>query len=145
MPRGLNYDPAMRSDDVDAFAVLQDIVRRRGQFGHAQHLELAWTCLASRRFEQAVAQVISAIRRFSVLHGASERYHDTITRAWLRVVAIHVAESRAASFDEFIAANPVLMDQGLLGRHYSAELLRSQAARSAWVDPDIRAFPSLAA
>jgi len=134
----------MRPEDEDAFAVLRDIAQRRGQFGHGQHLELAWTCLASSPFEQAAQRVVSAIRRFSVLHGAGERYHDTITRAWLRVVAIHVADSGAASFDDFIAANPALMDQRLLGRHYSAELLRRDEARSAWVDPDIRAFPVLA-
>lgn len=135
----------MNPDDENALAVVSDIVARRGQFGHPQHLELAWTCLRSSTFEQAAQRVVAAIQGFAAHHGSGQRYHDTITRAWLRVVALHVSGSRAASFDDFIAAHPALMDQGLLGRHYSAELLRSEAARIGWVDPDIRAFPALAA
>ncbi|HLW96060.1 MAG TPA: hypothetical protein VKS25_11845 [Solirubrobacteraceae bacterium] len=132
----------MHAPDEDAFAALRDIVERRGQFGHAQHLELAWTCLRSSPFEQAAARVDAAIRRFAVLHGASDRFHGTITRAWLRVVEIHMTERRAASFDDFIAAYPALLNKDLLARHYSAELLSSEQARVGWVDPDVRAFPA---
>ena len=87
--------------------MIEEIVHRRGQFGHAQHLELAWTCLASAPFERAEEKVTAAIRHFSALHGAGERYHDTITRAWLRVVGIHASVSGATSFDAVHRGQPV--------------------------------------
>ena len=37
---------------------------------------------------------------------------------------------------------PGLLDGGLLTRHWSAELLATSAARSTWVDPDLRPLPA---
>jgi hypothetical protein len=67
------------------------------------------------------------------LRSDDENALAVVSDAWLRVVAIHVTGGHATSFDDFIAAHPALVDQGLLGRHYSAELLRSDEARAGWV------------
>ena len=55
-----------------------------------------------------------------------ERYNRTLTLFWVRLVA-HVSERRpAATFTEFLDAEPWLLDPGLARRHYSAELLSSR-------------------
>jgi hypothetical protein len=134
-------DAAMDHGDL---STLSGILERRGRFGHSEHLELAWSFLASYPLEDATRRTVSMIRHVATLHGASDRYHDTITKAWVRLVAVHMSGDRRNSFDDFIAENEGLLDPGLLERHYSSNALRSHAARKRWIEPDVRRLPALA-
>jgi hypothetical protein len=124
--------------------ILQRILATRGGFGHREHLELAWTCLDRYDLATAHEAVRTAVRHVADLHGMPDRYHETLTRSWVHVVALHRALGAGDSFDAFIAANPALLAKDLLGRHYSRSLLQSGAARARWAQPDLGAFPALA-
>lgn len=130
--------------DEQPLEILHRIVATRGGFGHREHLELAWTCLERYGTDGAHAAVSAAVRHIADRHGMPDRYHETITRSWVHVVALHRALDAADSFDAFIAAHPALLTKDLLGRHYSAPLLHSATARAHWAEPDLRAFPALA-
>ncbi len=130
----------MRDRDLKA---LTEILETRGRFGHREHLELAWTYLARYRIETAQRAMASAIRHVAGLHGAPDRYHETITLSWLHLVAVHRKCSDAGTFDQFIADNPELLDPHLLGGHYSSELLATQNARARWIEPNLRELPVL--
>jgi hypothetical protein len=122
---------------------LERIMRSLGGFGHREHLELAWSFLRRYPVEVAASSVVSAIRHAARLHGGLDRYHETRTRAWVRLVALRIDGAGAGdSFDAFIAVNPGLPERGLLERHYSPALLHSEPARAAWAEPDLRAFPA---
>jgi hypothetical protein len=124
--------------------IVERIVAARGDFGHREHLELAWTCLASHGdVDSAHRAVAAAVRHVARRHGMPDRYHETLTRAWVHVVALHRALAPGDSFGAFIAAHPRLLERDLLNHHYSQPLLRSQAARRRWAEPDLRAFPVL--
>ncbi len=43
--------------------------------------------------------------------------------------------------DEFIDANPTLLDRGIMLTHYSAEVLFSEEARRRFVAPDLDGIP----
>lgn len=130
--------------DEPGVDILHRILATRGDFGHREHLELAWTCLERYDLDAAHHAVATAVRHVAALHGMPERYHETITRSWVHVVALHRALDAADSFDAFIAAHPVLLTKDLLSRHYSAPVLGSKAARARWAEPDLRAFPAVA-
>jgi hypothetical protein len=125
--------------------ILRRIIETRGGFGHPQHIELAWTYLDRYDLDLAHEAVAGAIRHVAELHGAPDKYHQTITRAWVHLVAVHRAHSHAASFDEFIAGNAGLLDRHLLRRHYSRGRIASCEARAGWLAPDLRPLPELAA
>lgn len=131
----------MRNADVE---LLESIIRTRGGFGHREHLELAWTYLRLYPIEEAEGVMIAAIRRVARRHGAEDKYHETITRAWLRCVAVHMQRWGAESFATFIERNPDLLDGRLLEHFYSRELIFGEPARAVWVDPDLRPLPALA-
>lgn len=131
----------MRDTDLD---VLRRIIESRGGFGHPQHIELAWSYLDRYDVEAAQEAVAAAIRHVAELHGAADKYHQTITRAWVHLVAVHRARTDASSFDEFISGNAGLLDRHLLTRHYSRERIGSREARAAWLEPDLRALPAFA-
>jgi hypothetical protein len=124
--------------------ILHDILGRGAGFGHRQHVELAWRCLARHDADQAADSVAAAIRQVAEAHGQPAKFHQTITRSWVQCVAVHRERWPAAGFEEFLDRNPQLLDSGLLGHFYSAELLASLEARSQWVAPDLHPLPALA-
>ncbi len=121
---------------------LQRIVGRAANFGHREHLELAWTYLGRHDFARASAAMGAAIRHIAELHGAGAKYHETLTAAWFQLVAVHRARSHAATFEEFIGESPELMDRQLLERHYSQQLIAGERARSEPVAPDLLKLPT---
>ena len=124
--------------------ILEEIVRTRGDFGHREHLELAWTYLREHPIDEAQSAMRAAIRHVARRHGAEDRYHETITLAWLHFVAVHMQRWPGDSFEAFIERNPDLLDRDLIEHFYSRALIFGAPARSAWVDPDRRRLPALA-
>lgn len=128
----------MCEQDLD---ILRSILDTRGGFGHQQHLELTWRYLHLYEPDEAQRAVARTIRQVASAHGAPGKYHETITRCWVHLVALHRAQSDAESFDEFIAENRGLLDRHLLDAHYSPELISSTRARTRWTEPDLRDLP----
>ena len=84
------------------------------------------------------------IRRFANHHGATEKYHHTLTLAWMRLVAAALVETpEGYAFEQFITAHPQLLDLNLLAKYYSKELLWTAAARETWVPADLQPLPEL--
>ena len=130
----------MRQPDL---RILHEILESRGAFGHREHLELAWTYLRRYPIDEATDVTVAAIRRIARQHKAEDKYHETITRAWLHFVAVHLQRWGSESFEEFIERNPDLLDRKLIEHFYSRELILSDSARAAWVGPDLRRLPAL--
>ena len=101
-------------------------------FHHRDHVRLAWIYLQRYPELEAQRQIAAAIRKFAAQHGQSDKYHETITVAWLRLVA---------SFDELTIAAPELLDKRTIERFYSIAVLASEAARTYWVEPDLQPLP----
>ena len=78
-----------------------------------------------------------------LMRRASDKYHGTITRAWLHFVAVHVQRWGSDSFAGFLERNPRLLDRALIEHFYSPELIRSHDARATWTEPDLRRLPAL--
>ena len=86
--------------------------------------------------------VTSGIRRFATEHGSGDRYHDTMTRFWLRVVGLGIRLHPDLTFDELMAAEPHLLDKGLPFRHWTRASMGSDSARHQWVEPDFLPMPA---
>jgi hypothetical protein len=123
-------------------ALLADVMSRSERFGHRQHIELTW--LAVRAFGVAAATdlVSTGIQQTARYAGVPQKYHVTISRAWVELVAHHgLAAGSPTTFDEFAARFPALLDKRLVARHYRSTTLASDAARRAWVEPDLIPLP----
>jgi hypothetical protein len=112
------------------------------QFHHADHIRLAWIFLSRRSEEEATARIEQAIRRFAAHNGVSEKYHQTITLAWMGLVAAaRRATPGARAFEAFIKRNPQFLDVRSLSLYYTAERLAGPDARMGWVEPDLLRLP----
>jgi hypothetical protein len=112
---------------------------KTSEFRNADHFRLAWLHLHRESLDTALANVCEGIQAFAAHHGVSQKYHSTITTAWVRLVATH----REPTFDEFLTANAPRLNLGLLHRFWSPALLSSEQARLGWVPPDVRDLPAL--
>lgn len=107
-------------------------------FRHADHVRLAWIYVTSYGLEVAEQRFCEGLQRLASHLGVPEKYHLTLTLAWLRAVSARVTPGRAKSFEDWIAAHPALLDRGFLHHYYSESLLASPEARASWVEPDRR-------
>jgi hypothetical protein len=111
-------------------------------FHHRDHLRLAWIQIRRLGVHRASDAVPGAIRQFAAHHGHADRYHDTLTRFWLRAVRLGIKRHPALAFNELLAAEPHLLDKNLPYVHWSRELMGSDEARRQWVEPDLRLMPA---
>jgi len=112
------------------------------EFRHRGHLRLAWLVLSRHSRDDAEKIVAREIQQFAVANGASGRYHDTLTRFWVRLVSHVMVNAREArSIDELLSRFPFLLDKSLPYRHWRGETFNSNQARAGWVEPDLLPVP----
>ena len=126
------------SEFVRAF---EDASLPNESFHHRDHVRLTWIYLRECGESGARSRLVQGIQRFAAAKGKAEKYHHTITLAWIRLVEAARASAGECDFDALIAKHPELLDKTILDRYYSAELLQSNAARQGWVEPDKMALP----
>jgi hypothetical protein len=110
-------------------------------FHHRDHLRLAFVQIRRLGLERASQTVTAGIRHFAARHGSADRYNDTMTRFWLRVVGLGISRHPELTFEQLLTAEPHLLDKGLPFRHWSRERLTGPAAKQGWVDPDLIQLP----
>ena len=125
--------------------LMAEVMADTDRFGHRQHIHLTW--LAVRRYHTgaAIALVSDGIRRTARYAGAPQKYHATVSRAWVELVGYHVAESNDDNFDTFADRYPALLDKRLLTHYYRSSTLATVEARSGWVEPDLMPLPGAGA
>ena len=107
-------------------------------FHHRDHLRMTWLYL--RQFgEQGTRERLGpAILRYAAARNVAHKYHETLTLAWIRLVA--AALNDAEDFDALLLANPQLLNKKLPELYYSPAVLESPEARERWVEPDRQAL-----
>jgi hypothetical protein len=108
------------------------------EFHHQQHVHVAWLFVRQHGMPAALAAFTGAIKRFADAKGATGLYHETITWAFLLLIADRQARQPADSWEDFAAANADLLTwkPSILERYYSKELLSSELARRVFLMPD---------
>jgi hypothetical protein len=111
-------------------------------FHHRDHLRLTWLVVRRDGAAAAYGLVSAGIRRFAEAHGHADRYHETLTGFWVRMVAHAAVDALGIEdFNDFVRSYPLLLDPQLPLRHWSREVLFGAAARAAWLEPDLLSLP----
>ena len=104
-------------------------------FDHREHVRLAWLYLREQPLLEALPRFIASLRRYAGSIGASGKYHETITYAFMFLIHERVRRGAAETFDAFASANADLFGP-ILQRYYRPETLASELARASFVMPD---------
>jgi len=113
------------------------------EWTHLAHIRVAWTCLNLGLAETALDRIRHGILEYNTrVLGRRHKYHETVTVAFVRVVAGHMRKGE--SWDEFKVRIDDLLDteSPVLLKFYSSELLFSSEARNSFVEPDLQDLPS---
>jgi hypothetical protein len=124
--------------DRDFAAAVEACTLAGSDFHHADHIRLAWIYLGDHPLLEAIERFTTTLRTFATHHGAPEKYHETITWAYLLLIHERMQRHGAGStWEEFRAANPDLFawKPSILDRYYEPATLRSDIARRVFVLP----------
>ena len=124
-------------DDREFVAAFEDCSLPPDLFPHRAHVRLAWIYLREHSLLDTLTRYSAGIRRYAASLGASAKYHETITWAYLFLIHERMQRASLATFDEFASANEDLFGP-VLDRYYSPAVLQSDLARASFVLPDRR-------
>lgn len=124
----------------EAFArAFEDGAVPPAEFTHLAHVRVAWVYLREADSpDEALERMRGAIRRFAAAAGASQKYHETITVLWMRLLEDVRIQGASGELEEVLLTYPELANKDLPLQYYSRDRLFSDEARAAWLEPDRR-------
>lgn len=132
------------SDDAAFLMALEDGSLPREAFSHRNHLRAAWLYLERHPLPEAAMYCALSIQKYAGGLGVPEKFHLTLTLAFMHIIAELRVQHPAKSWETFLACCPDLQSDArvLLGRYYSEALLESERARRTFVPPDREPLPT---
>jgi hypothetical protein len=126
------------TDSDEAFLqALETCVLPEVDFGHAAHVRTSYLYLRDGEFASALLRLQRTIRGYANSLGRPDRYHETMTVAYLALIQQHIAQrGDGGGWNGFKRDNPELFDRDLLLRFYSRSQLESGLARRLFLLPD---------
>lgn len=106
------------------------------EFPHRGHVHAAFEMLERHDFPETVLLYSRTLRAMAEKAGRPEAFNQTVTIAFLSLIAERMAGAPAADFTAFAQANPDLLEKSVLSRWYAPERLASALARRTFLLPD---------
>ncbi len=139
------YEKLLPLDDRALWGAFVRSSLPAGEWSHATHLRVAYLHVTRFELDEAHLRMRVGIIRLNAAHGlveSTERgYHETLTRAWLALVAAAARARPANGSESFLEAHRLDLHKTALLRHYSRETLLSVRARAVFVPPDRARLP----
>jgi hypothetical protein len=107
-----------------------------GDFPHREHVRMAFEMLRRHDFAETVLHFSRALRTMAQRAGKPQAFHQTVTIAFLSLIAERLEGGRWSAFADFARDNPDLLEKGLLARWYRPERLASEPARRTFLLPE---------
>ncbi len=128
-------------DDETFFAAFRRGTLDPAGFDHRAHLRAAACALVRMPFLEACIAMRDGVRRVAARAGKPGLYHETVTVAFMALIAdAQRACDGSASVERLVAADPRLLDRAVVGRLYRPETLAGDDAHERFRLPDAAAF-----
>jgi hypothetical protein len=122
--------------DREFIRALESCELLEGEFGHAAHVRAAYLYLREDGFARALERMRTAIRNYARHLGKGDRYHETITVAYVSLIQQQICErGDGGGWEVFARENPELVQPGLLLQYYPKAQLDSELARKVFLLP----------
>jgi hypothetical protein len=118
-------------------------------WSHRCHVRMAYLYLARHGYDEGLRRVRDGINALNASHGdkipkdqVDRGYHETLTVAWVRLIAAAIRQWGAEDgFDAFAAKHPHLLVRTLTRVFYSRERMMNWEAKRTFVEPDLSPLP----
>jgi hypothetical protein len=122
--------------DAEFIRALEACTLAERDFGHAGHVRAAYLYLQSGDFVATLERMRRAIRNYAGSLGKPDRYHETITVAYVALIQQFLHErGDGGDWTAFARGAPELFEPGLLLQFYSRAQLASDLARRIFILP----------
>lgn len=105
------------------------------RFTHRDHVRMGYELLKRQSFVEAAWRYSNALRAMTARAGQPGRFHQTVTVAFLSLIAEAMAGGDTGHFEVFAQAHPELLHPAVLARWYAPERLGSALARQTFLLP----------
>ena len=112
-------------------------------FRHREHVRLTWIYLNGEPRAAVEARLCSALLALATSHGVAQRFHHTLTVAWVRIIESARRSHPDTPFDALVEACPWLLDKDAPLAYYSRDVLFSDDARARWLEPNLKPLPAV--
>jgi hypothetical protein len=130
---------------TDADLLLRDRFESRtlenAAFRHREHVRLTWIYLTTEPPAAVEARLCRALLALATSHGVAQRFHHTLTVAWIRIIESARRLNPDAPFHALVDACPWLLDKDAPLAYYTRDVLYSDEAREGWVEPNLKPLP----
>ena len=126
---------ALETTVEDELATLENGMLDPASFPHSEHVRLGYEMLQRYDFGETVMRFSRGLKLLAARVGKPEKYHATITVAFLSVIAERCADDPEIDWPSFKETNRDLLDKNCLERWYGPEQLRSDLARRVFCLP----------
>ena len=106
------------------------------RFPHREHVRMGYEMLRRHSFPEAVLLFSEGLRAIATRAGKSQAFHQTMTIAYLSLIAERIELQDPADFNAFALQNPDLFDKAVLSQWYRPERLASPQARRTFLLPE---------
>ena len=150
----MNEDPPAAASDLEVLddaallTAFENCSLPEQQWTHQAHIRVAYMYLRRHPFEEALNRMRAGIQRYNTARKVPVEphrgYHETLTVAWLTVVAA-VMKHHGIGNDslDFCGQQPFLLNRFLLRLYYTRRTIMSPEAKRSFCAPDITPLPRL--
>ena len=126
----------MHGDDERFLAALEAGTLPLAAFGHHGHLRAGFLYLRRYDFPGACVAMKRTIQGFAATFGRAGLYHETLTIAYLALIAERLVEEPASlEFEAFLERYPELTSREYFERYYPRGLLDAPETKTTFVLP----------
>jgi hypothetical protein len=105
-------------------------------FPHREHVRMGFEMLRRHDFAETAFRFSAALRAMAGRAGKPQAFHQTVTIAFLSLIAERIDSGDYADFDSFARGNADLLEKSALSRWYPSERLASDAAKRTFLLPN---------
>ena len=122
--------------DQEFLRALESCALPECDFGHVAHVRAAYLYLQEADFAGALERIRGTILNYVKHLGSPDRYHETITVAYVALIQQHICErGNGSGWLAFARDNSELLQPDLLRQFYPAAQLDSEMARRVFLLP----------
>ena len=105
-------------------------------FPHREHVRMAFEMLRRHDFAETVWHFSRTLRAMAAKAGKPQAFNQTVTIAFLSLIAERMERDGAPDFAAFVRAHPEMLDKSALSRWYRPDQLSTEIARRTFVLPE---------
>ena len=105
-------------------------------FPHREHVRMAFEMLRRHDFAESVWHFSRTLRAMATRAGKPQAFNQTVTIAFLSLIAERMERDGAPDFAAFVRAHPEMLDKSALSRWYRPDQLSTEIARRTFVLPE---------